>query len=153
MTPVVVWGYLEGRTYRPVYDMAGGGEWLTMRDMVRGDLEVAELRVWADAVDVARTTVIQRLRRGLPIIDALDRRRYQRSWDNGLPFERDLAARAFVEAHPGGAGLREVGDHLGITKEAVRLIEMQALAEAEARMPPELRSAWVAAFRDRHEDV
>lgn len=46
-----------------------------------------------------------------------------------LPFARDPAAQRFVEEHPAGAGLEEIGDALGVTKEAIRNIEVRALTK------------------------
>lgn len=47
-----------------------------------------------------------------------------RSWTwNVLPWEEDPYAQAFVEEHPNGATLEEVGEVLGVTRERVRQIE------------------------------
>lgn len=150
---MVVWGYLDGRRYRPVYDMAGGGDGVRMSDLVRGEVHVLELRHWAHALDLSESTVRRRLTRNMTIIDALDRRPWQHGWDNGLRFHVDSEAKSFVADHPGGAQLQEVAEFFGIDPRTVRLIEFQALTEAEANLPPEMREAWVAALRARHEDV
>jgi len=44
-----------------------------------------------------------------------------------LPFEDDDLTRLFVEEHPGGASLEEIGDLLGLTRERVRQIIESAL--------------------------
>jgi hypothetical protein len=49
------------------------------------------------------------------------------------PYRRDPAARAFVDAHPDGATLDEVGTALGITRERLRQIETNALATLRKR--------------------
>jgi DNA-directed RNA polymerase sigma subunit (sigma70/sigma32) len=46
-----------------------------------------------------------------------------------LPFERDEAAQRFVEEHPEGASLNEIGEALGVTYERARQIEAAAMAK------------------------
>lgn len=56
-----------------------------------------------------------------------------RSWTwELLLYEDDCYAQRFVEAHPHGATLDEVGDALGIVRERVRQIEEQALEKLGA---------------------
>lgn len=52
------------------------------------------------------------------------------TWD-GLVWERDPWAQAFVDAHPDGASLEEVGDALGVTRERVRQIELIAMRKIQ----------------------
>ncbi len=48
------------------------------------------------------------------------------SWE-ALTWERDPWAQEFVVSHPGGATLEEIGQVLGVTREAVRQIEERAI--------------------------
>lgn len=50
-----------------------------------------------------------------------------------LDWEDDPWAQRFVEAHPGGATLDEVGQALGVERERVRQIEREALMKLAAK--------------------
>ena len=152
MTPVLV-GHLDGRPNRPVYDMAAGGEGLTMRDLVRGEDVIASLGDWSDALETPRRSVKHRLAQGRPIWRALCDQPRQRMWDNGLPYLKDFGARRFVAEHPAGANLQEVADFWGLTREGVRLHEFVALQSFEAACPPSLRAVILESLRERHEAV
>ena len=52
------------------------------------------------------------------------------TWD-ALPWEADRWARAWVDAHPGGATLEEVGKALGVTRERVRQVEEMGMRKFE----------------------
>lgn len=55
-----------------------------------------------------------------------------RSWTwDALPWEADQWAQTFVAEHPGGGSLQEVGDALGMTREAVRQIEERSMRKIE----------------------
>lgn len=71
------------------------------------------------------------------------------TWDV-LPWEDDLWAQAFVDAHPEGATLAEVAEALGLVRERVRQIEETALrkirrAEGADDEPEDSRAAQVGA--------
>lgn len=70
--------------------------------------------------------------------------------DSHTRFADDPEAQRFVEEHPGGATLEEVGAMFGITRERARQIEAKALAKFPHRLAlvgnitvDELR-AWLA---------
>jgi hypothetical protein len=48
--------------------------------------------------------------------------------DPHMPFEWDAAAQAFVEEHPDGADVEQIGCALGYSRENIRLIQRDALA-------------------------
>ncbi len=53
-----------------------------------------------------------------------------RSWTwDALPWEADRWAQDWVKKHPGGASLQEVGNALGITREAVRQVEARVYSK------------------------
>jgi hypothetical protein len=56
-----------------------------------------------------------------------------------LPFEFDTAAQLFVDEHPHGATLDEVGEALGLNRERVRQIEHAALAKIRKLSPAFLK--------------
>jgi len=63
-------------------------------------------------------------------------------------YPRGGCAFAFVDAHPCGANLSEVGDALGVCRERIRQIEVQALrnfARAARRMGLDLAAPFAAA--------
>lgn len=51
-----------------------------------------------------------------------------------LPFAEDPEAVAFVEAHPDGATLDEIGEWLGVTRERIRQMEGDALRSLAMRL-------------------
>lgn len=53
--------------------------------------------------------------------------------DPWLPYAQDEAAQRFVEEHPDGATLEEVGEALGLVKQRVDQIERVALARFAKR--------------------
>lgn len=75
--------------------------------------------------DRARCTACRRVR-----VRAFDARVHPT-----LPFELDVAAQRFVEDHPNGATLEEIGAALGLTRERVRQIEEIALAKIRKFSP------------------
>lgn len=54
--------------------------------------------------------------------------------DGTTRFDDDLEAQAFVDAHPDGATLEEIGETLGRTRERVRQLETAALRKLLARL-------------------
>lgn len=61
-----------------------------------------------------------------------------------LPFEDDSAAQRFVDAHPTGALLEDVGRALGLSKERVRQLVDEALAKLHRRLLEEQLGELVA---------
>ena len=117
---------------------------------------------WARRAGLRRDTIYLRLKRGWSLGEALEtpsgrgrraprlrtpRKERTGAWappDDGVKkrrarvrFDDCASSQMFVNAHPGGATLDEVGVFFGITRERVRQIEARALAKlAHAR--PEL---------------
>jgi hypothetical protein len=91
-----------------------------------------------------RTTLIQRVQNGWPIELAAEtpvgprgRRVHKQPdaiVDGTTPFERDFTARVFVHEYPRGATREVVGAAFGISRQAVRAIEIAALAKLRPRM-------------------
>ena len=80
----------------------------------------------ARAVGLSPAAVHYRLSRGATLEDALDGR-HRRGRPDACPWTaRDDA---FIAEHPEGAGRVEVAEHLGVTREAIRQIEVSALAK------------------------
>lgn len=59
-----------------------------------------------------------------------------------LPFERDIAARLFVEHFDAGAPVEAIAEALGITRGRVR--QIYAVAAAKLRMTLAVEAAWEA---------
>ncbi len=82
-----------------------------------------------------------------------------RSWTwDALPWEVDQWAQDWVRKHPGGASLQEIGDALGITREAVRQLEERAarkLRRESERDGADVESmlAYLCESRDRRAEV
>lgn len=51
----------------------------------------------------------------------------------GSPYSEDLVAQRFVEEHPDGATLEEVGHYFGVTRERVRQMEVTAIEHLKKR--------------------
>lgn len=66
--------------------------------------------------------------RGLPPEGRWTPPRHARSFDV-LPYEDDMAVRAFVRDHPEGATLQEIADEIGWTRQGVLEVERRALAK------------------------
>lgn len=53
---------------------------------------------------------------------------------HGVPYELDEAVKRFVDEHPSGATLEEVGVAFGVSRERIRQIESVALAKLRRRL-------------------
>lgn len=86
---------------------------------------------------------------------AKNRRRSARarmqSIDDGVAFADDEVAVAFVNQHPDGATLEEVGNAFGLTRERVRQIEAVALRKLLEALGPEGVREFVVRRR-RHQE-
>lgn len=52
-----------------------------------------------------------------------------------MPYELDEAAQRFVDEHPDGGSLDEIGEAMGLTRERIRQIESIALRRLSIRLP------------------
>lgn len=125
----------------------GGPEsrlWLSVHETLR-DAEAARDKArrapsaaWlaAERASLARRRASAERRLGLPRsrsvvpVDASPRRVAFET----LPFAEDAETVAFVEAHPDGATLDEIGEWLGVTRERVRQMEADALRSLALRL-------------------
>lgn len=120
--------------------MFGGGT--RHRGKVEAFGEVLSIEAWSARTGIKAAVIRRRLKHLAPeaalslsdyahySTDALPGGPKSWTWD-GLSWERDPWAQQFVDEHPGGASLEEVGDAIGVTRERVRQIEEKAIRKLQ----------------------
>ena len=117
---------------------------MNANDLVTAWDEERTLAEWCHLADLGRRIVQTRLNRGLPLEVALSIPKqghvdesappgYPNAWTwHALAFEDDDWAREFTRRNDRGAPMEAVAEAIGVTYNAVRIIERRAIAKLKA---------------------
>lgn len=122
--PELPWAYGPRRRPR--------GGWQTTTEVWVGEVR-EPLAWWAGAWRMTPQRLIVRLETGWDLLDALSAPAMDRGTFGAWHFALDPAAQDFVDRHPEGASLDDIGELLGVSKERVRQIEADGLANLARR--------------------